>query len=70
MTHGGPELEHWRCRRAASNSTRCAPPAVAGPSSPPSHRLVSCCRCGRERDDLAEFYADPPTQPRLFAGFP
>jgi hypothetical protein len=25
----------------------------------------ACCRCGRERDDLTEFYADPPLQPRL-----
>jgi hypothetical protein len=41
--------------------------------SPPGQREMplypACCRCGRERDDLAEFYADPPIQPRSFAGF-
>jgi hypothetical protein len=42
---------------------------VAPPGEREQPLYPACCQCGRERDDLAEFYADPPTQPRFCAGF-
>jgi len=42
--------------------------AVAPPGAREMPLYPACCGCGRERDDLADFYAEPPTQPRHFAG--
>jgi hypothetical protein len=66
MAHGEPELTWTPC-------PACGCPdiftAVARPGEREQPLYPACSRCGRERDDLADFYADPPTQPRLFAGF-
>jgi hypothetical protein len=39
--------------------------AIAPPGTREMPLYPACCGCGRERDDLAAFYADPPMQPRL-----
>jgi hypothetical protein len=52
----------------------CACAAIFAAVAPSGAREIPlypvCCRCGRERDDLAAFYADPPRQPRLVGEFP
>jgi hypothetical protein len=67
MNHGDPELE------LDPPCPACGSRAIFTAVAPPGQREMSlypaCCQCGRERDDLAGFYADPPTQPRRFAGF-
>jgi hypothetical protein len=62
MSYGDPELTCTPCRACgcADIFTTVAPPGTREMPLYPA-----CCRCGRERDDLADFYADPPTQPRL-----
>ena len=65
MNFSDPELTWTPC-------PACGCPEVFTAVAPPGEReqplYPACCLCGRERDDLAEFYADPPTQPRLSAG--
>lgn len=67
MSHGYPELE------LDPPCPVCGSRAIFTAVAPPGQREMpfypACCQCGRERDDLADFYADPPTQPRRFAGF-
>ena len=50
-------------------STPCGCPDVFTALAPPGAREMplypACCRCGRERDDLTEFYSNPPRPPRL-----
>lgn len=62
MRYGDPELTSTPC-------PACGCPDIFTALAPPGEREMplypACCRCGRERDDLAEFYADPPRQPRL-----
>jgi hypothetical protein len=66
MNHGDPELElDPPCPACGS---RAIFTAVAAPGQREMSLYPACCQCGRERDDLADFYADPPTQPRRFAG--
>jgi hypothetical protein len=64
MSYGDPELTWTAC-------PACGCPDVFTALAPPGTREMplypACCCCGRERDDLAEFYANPPTQPRLYA---
>jgi DNA-directed RNA polymerase subunit RPC12/RpoP len=72
MTYGDPELE--LDPPCPSCGFRAVFTAVAPPGDPRLRRdemplYPACVRCGRERDDLAGFYADPPTQPQRFAGF-
>jgi hypothetical protein len=65
MNFGDSEVTRTLARLAA------VPKSLLRSSRPDSEMplYLACCRCGRERDDLADFYADPPTQPRRFAGF-
>jgi len=67
MSYGDPEIE------PVTGCPGCGCHAVFTAVAPPGQRemplYLACCRCGRERDDLDDFYADPPTQPRLFVGF-
>jgi hypothetical protein len=62
---GDAELLSPPCRACGSRQVFIA-------VAPRGHReqplYPACCGCGCERDDLADFYADPPAQPRLFAG--
>jgi hypothetical protein len=64
MAFGDPELISTACPACG-----CSHVFIA--VAPPGHREMplypACCRCRRERDDLADFYADPPTQPSYFA---
>jgi hypothetical protein len=66
MSYGEPEITATPCLACGCAETFTA---VAPPGEREMPLYPACCRCGRERDDLADFYADPPTQPRLFAGF-
>ncbi len=68
MSYGDPELELDPPCPACGSRTIFT--AVAPPGQREIPLYPACCQCGRERDDLADFYADPPTQPRLFAGLP
>jgi len=47
----------------------CGCPEIFTGVAPPGEReqplYPACCQCGRERDDLTDYYADPPRQPRL-----
>jgi hypothetical protein len=67
MAYGDPELT------VKQPCPRCCGTDVFTAAAPPGQREMplypACCRCGRERYDLADFYADPPIQPRHFAGF-
>jgi hypothetical protein len=60
--YGDPELTTMPC-------LACGCDTIFTASVPPGIREMplypACCRCGRERDDLAAFYDDPPMQPRL-----
>jgi hypothetical protein len=60
MAFGEPEIMWTACGCKRFHSR-----GAAGPARMPLY--LACCRCGCERDDLAEFFADPPTQPRRFA---
>jgi hypothetical protein len=62
MSYGEPEMTSTPCPACgcADIFTAVAPP---GAREMPVYPV--CCRCGRERDDFAAFYADPPRQPRL-----
>jgi len=68
MSHGDPELE------LDPPCPACGSRAVFTAVAPPGQREMpfypACCQCGQERADLADFYADPPTQCRRFAGMP
>jgi DNA-directed RNA polymerase subunit RPC12/RpoP len=66
MSYGDPELELDPACPACGS--RAVFTAVAPPGEREMPLYPRCCRCGRERDDLADFYADPPTQPARFAG--
>jgi hypothetical protein len=68
MSYGDPELELDPPCPACD--CRAVFTAVASPGQREMPLYPACCRCGRERDDLADSYADPPTQPRRFAGLP
>jgi hypothetical protein len=68
MSYGDPELELDPSCPACG--CRAVFTGVAMPGQREMPFYPACCQCGRERDDLADFYADPPTQPRRFAGFP
>jgi hypothetical protein len=61
MNYGDPELLPARGRLAVAGGVR----RLGAARHPRNAALSGLCRCGRERDDLADFYADPPTQPRL-----
>jgi hypothetical protein len=60
--YGDPELELDppcpACGSARSSLPLHRPASAKCRSTPPAFS-----QCGRERDDLADFYADPPTQP-------
>jgi hypothetical protein len=60
--YGDPELATTPC-------PACGCPDIFTAVAPPGAREMplypACCRCGRERADLAAFYADPPLEPRL-----
>ena len=66
MSYGDPELTCTPC-------PACGCPdiftAIASPGQREMPFYPVCCRCKRERDDLAGFYGDPPTQPRCFGDF-
>jgi hypothetical protein len=66
MSFGDPEMTRTPCPACGGADVFTA---VAPPGQREMPLYLACCRCGRERDDLADFYADPPTQPRRFAGF-
>jgi hypothetical protein len=55
---GDPELSATPC-------AACGSPDVFTAVAPPGEReqplFLRCCQCGRERDDLADYYGDPPT---------
>lgn len=65
IAFGDPELLSTPCRACGCSHVFTAI-APRGQREQPLY--PACCACGRERDDLADFYADPPAQPRLFAG--
>ena len=62
MTYGNPELTTTRCPACGSTHVFTA---LAPPGERETPLYPACCGCGRERDDLAAFYANPPMQPRL-----
>ena len=63
---GNPELSfEWPCTKCGYSDVFTA---VAPPGQREMPQYPACCPCGRERDDLVDFYAEPPTQPRHFAG--
>jgi len=66
MNFGDPEMTRTPCPACGCSDVFTA---IAPPGQREMPLYLACCRCGRERDDLADFYADPPTQPRRFAGF-
>lgn len=55
---GDPELSATPC-------SACGCPDVFTAVAPPGEReqplFLRCCQWGRERDDLADYYGDPPT---------
>jgi hypothetical protein len=66
MRFSDPELTLTPC-------PACGCAEVFTAVTPPGEREMplypACCRCRCERDDLADFYANPPPiQPRRFAG--
>ena len=65
MRFGDPELTLTPCPACG-----CAEvfTAVAPPGEREMPLYPACCRCRCERDDLADFCANPPIQPRRFAG--
>ena len=63
MSYGDTEIQQTPPCPACG--CRDAFTAVAPPGSREMPLYPACCGCGRERDDLAEFYANPPLQPRL-----
>jgi hypothetical protein len=67
MSYADPELELDPPCPACGCRTVFTAVASSGQREMPFY--PACCQCGRERDDLADFYADLPTQPRRFAGF-
>jgi hypothetical protein len=62
MTYGDPELTTTPCPACGCSDIFTA---SAAPGTREMPLYPACCRCGRERDDLAAFYADPPREPRL-----
>jgi hypothetical protein len=66
MAYGDPELSFER------SCPKCGCSDVFTAVAPPGQREMplypACCGCGRERNDLADFYAEPLTQPHHFAG--
>lgn len=65
VAFGDPELTWTPCPACGCSHIFTA---VALPGQREMPLYPACCRCGRERDDLADFYADPPTQPRRLTG--
>jgi hypothetical protein len=65
MNFRDPELSAPPC---PSCGCRDAFTAIAPPGEREMPLYLVCCRCGQERDDLVDFYADPPMQPGRFAG--
>ena len=61
MRYGDPELKGTPCPTCGCTDIFTAV-APLGTREMPLYPV--CCRCGRERDELTEFYTDPPTQPR------
>jgi hypothetical protein len=61
MAYGDPELSFER------SCPKCGCSDVFTAVAPPGQREMplypACCGGGRERNDLADFYAEPPTQP-------
>jgi len=62
MSYGEPEITATPCPACGSADVFTA---VAPPGRREMPLYPACCGCGRERDDLSAFYADPPLQPRL-----
>jgi hypothetical protein len=65
MRFGDPELSLNPCPACGGAEVFTAV-APRGECEMPLYPV--CCGCRCERDDLADFYADPPIQPRRFAG--
>jgi Replication protein C C-terminal region len=67
MRFGDPELTLTPCPACgcAEVFTAEAPP---GELEMPLYPAWCRCRCRYERDDVADFYVNPPIQPRRFAG--
>ena len=62
QSYGEPEITATPCPACGSTYVFTA---LATPGQREMALYPACCRCGRERDDLGAFYADPPLHPRL-----